>query len=230
VKSSGETKLFVGILIVALVLVGIAVYPMITGPKPLPPTPPPPRQVPVDRKILLPPGVHIQGNPKAPYTLVIFSDFQCTHCKETATAMGNVIKKYKDRLNIAYRHFQAAPQHVHAITLAEAAEAAGQQGKFWEMHDNIFRVQDSFETMDMQQIMDALTKMAGDLKLDVIKFREALTGDKARNAVERDLDTANDLKLNVTPSFFVVPPKGQPIHVYGSLSDMLAYLDNPKNW
>src|SRR5213595_3510562 len=85
-------------------------------------------------------SIHIRGNPDAPVTLEEFADFQCPPCGSFASFGEELLKQYDSRLRIVFRNFPLAP-HEHAREAAQAAEAAGLQGHFWEMHDVLYREQ-----------------------------------------------------------------------------------------
>src|SRR5205823_4112015 len=133
---------FLFITIGALALGGAVFIPSMLagGPKkPEGPTIMPPK---INRQLLVPPGSHMKGDPNAPFTIVEFSDFQCSHCKDAYPRMEQMIQQYKPRLNFVYHHYRAAPGHRHSFALGWAAEAAGMQGKFFEMAERIFNNQD----------------------------------------------------------------------------------------
>src|SRR5213594_2738274 len=83
-------------------------------------------------------SVHIRGNPGAAVTLEEFGDFECPSCANLATFLDQVIKEYHPRVRLIFHNFPLA-MHSHARDAAPAAEAAGLQGRFWEMHDMLFK-------------------------------------------------------------------------------------------
>ena len=82
----------------------------------------------------------VRGNPKAPVTIVLFSDFQCPFCARVGPTLDEVQRAYGDKVRIVWKH-QPLPFHPNALPAAEAAEAAREQGKFWQMHDRLFAAQ-----------------------------------------------------------------------------------------
>src|SRR5262249_30614944 len=95
--------------------------------------------------LLRPPSVQVaydharvKGDPKAPVTIVEFSDFQCPFCKKSESTLEDVLAKYNGRVKLAYLDFPLREIHAQAERAAEAARCAGEQGKFWEYHDNLF--------------------------------------------------------------------------------------------
>ena len=88
-------------------------------------------------------STHVRGNPDAPVTLEEFGDFQCPPCGQFAVFVEELLREYDSRLRVVFRNFPL-PAHEHAREAALAAEAAGFQGKFWEMHDTLYREQSSW--------------------------------------------------------------------------------------
>ena len=86
---------------------------------------------------------HAQGPANAPVTLVEYGDYQCPHCGRAYPIVKAVQKQMGQRLRFVFRNFPIAEIHPNATDAAEAAEAAGEQGRFWEMHDAIFENQES---------------------------------------------------------------------------------------
>lgn len=104
-----------------------------------------------------------KGNPKAKVQITEFSDFQCPYCSKGATTMATIFEKYKDQINITFSNFPLTSIHPYALPAARAAEAAGYQGKFWEMHDLLFANQSNLTNSDLESY-------AKKLDLDMTKF------------------------------------------------------------
>src|SRR5437868_8562593 len=81
---------------------------------------------------------YIRGAEHAPVTVVEYGDFECPNCKQAAPAVKLLLDRYAGRVRVAFRHFPLEEVHPHALHAAQAAETAGAQGKFWEMHDLLF--------------------------------------------------------------------------------------------
>src|SRR5216117_2425428 len=81
---------------------------------------------------------HALGASHAPVTVVEFGDFECPNCKQAAPAVKLLLERFEERVRFVYRHFPLMDVHPHALLAAQAAEAAGAQGKFWQMHDMLF--------------------------------------------------------------------------------------------
>src|SRR3569833_2409106 len=81
---------------------------------------------------------HLRGADHAPVTVLEFGDFECPNCKQAAPAVKLLLERFKERVRFVYRRFPLMDVHPHALLAAQAAEAAGAQGKFWQMHDILF--------------------------------------------------------------------------------------------
>ena len=122
---------------------------------------------------------HVLGDPRATVTLVEYGDFECPHCGQAHLVLNTLMKLYGDQVRLVYRHFPLTQVHPHAERAAEAAEAAGAQGKFWEMHDKIFADQAHMDRPTYE-------KYAGELGLNMSKFKAALDAEKGK-ALAADL-------------------------------------------
>jgi protein-disulfide isomerase len=128
-------------------------------------------------------------------TLIEFSEFQCPYCNRAKGTLDELLKIYKDSLEISFKHYPL-PFHNNAMPAAIAAVAAEQQGKFWEMYDKLFANQQSLEAASLE-------KYAKEIGLDVAKFKAALEDPKTKAVVEADMKQANLFGVQGTPSFFV---------------------------
>jgi protein-disulfide isomerase len=102
----------------------------------------------VDSALLVKGDSHMTGQTNAKVTFVEFGDYQCPACALVAPMIKNVLSEYKDNkdVNFVYRHYPL-PQHTNAVPAAMAAEAAGEQGKYWEMHDRLYENQKDWERL-----------------------------------------------------------------------------------
>ena len=139
---------------------------------------------------------HLQGPPDAAVTLVEYGDYECPHCGRAYPIVKEVQKQMGRRLRFVYRNFPLRDSHPYAQHAAEAAEAAGAQGKFWEMHDRLFERQFALDD-------DALIEYAGDLGLDVARFRRELAGRVYEPRVREDFRSGMLSGVNGTPTFFI---------------------------
>jgi protein-disulfide isomerase len=145
-------------------------------------------------------SAHIRGNPDAPVTLEEFGDFQCPPCGQFAGFVEELLKEYDPRLRVVFRNFPL-PSHEHAREAALAAEAAGFQGKFWEMHDTLYREQETWSKAP--NVRELFESYAGTIGLDVDQFKKDMDGDKARERIDSDHALADSLGIKMTPTLFI---------------------------
>ena len=145
-------------------------------------------------------SAHIRGNPDAPVTLEEFGDFQCPPCGSFAAFLEELRKEYDSRLRIIFRNFPL-PAHKHAHEAAHAAEAAGLQGKFWEMYDTLYRQQSIWS--DASDARGLFESFAGVIGLDVDQFKKDMDSDKVRQKIDSDRALADSLGIKVTPTLFI---------------------------
>lgn len=143
---------------------------------------------------------HVRGNPDAPVTLEEYGDFQCPPCGMFAAFLGQLEKEYDSRLRVVFRNFPLK-MHEHAHEAALAAEAAGLQGRFWEMHDVLYREQEAWS--NASNARELFESYAGMIGLDLDKFRKDMDGDKARARVDADRQRGESLGINITPTLFI---------------------------
>ena len=145
-------------------------------------------------------SMHIRGNPNAPVTLEEFGDFQCPPCGTFAGFAEELLKQYDSRLRIVFRDFPLIV-HEHAREAALAAEAAGLQGRFWEMHDVLYREQAAWSKAPNAR--ELFESYAGTIGLNLDQFRKDMDGEKARERVDSDQALGDSLGVKVTPTLFI---------------------------
>ena len=140
-------------------------------------------------------GAPVKGAKDALVTIVQFSDYQCPFCSRVEPTINQVMKEYNGKVRVAWRDLPL-PFHPNAMPAAIAARAAGDQGKYWEMHDKIFAD---------QQHMDRETyeKYAGELGLNMGKFKAALDAQKGKESIEADAAAGGKIGARGTPAFFI---------------------------
>lgn len=139
---------------------------------------------------------HAVGPPTAPITIVEYGDYECPTCLNAVPVVQQVRKSLGDRLRFVFRHFPRSSIHPHASAAAEAAEAAAEQGKFWEMHQVLFENQKELGTVDLSHL--ALT-----LGLELYKFESSRTLEKHRQHIGIDYAGGVRSGVNKTPTFFI---------------------------
>lgn len=143
---------------------------------------------------------HVKGNPAAAVTLVEYSDFQCPACASFQPVVEEIMKQYGEKIRFEYKHFPL-PIHPNALPAAVAAEAAGQQDKFFEFHDLLFANQDTWSEAPTPNTF--FVQYAEELDLDMATFRRHLNSSVLRDKVRDDFKVGQDLEITGTPSFFL---------------------------
>ena len=143
---------------------------------------------------------NIKGDKEAKATLIEYSDFQCPACGSYYPILKKVSEDLGAQVKFAYRHFPL-PQHKNAKLAATVAEAAGKQGKFWEMHDLIFQNQSDWSEDKNAAVIFA--KYAQDLQLDLAKFQTDIADEEIKAKIENDYKSGVKAGVNSTPSFFL---------------------------
>lgn len=139
---------------------------------------------------------HVRGPGSAPLTLVEYGDFECPHCGRAYGVVKDLEEELGTQLRVVFRHFPLATIHPFAELAAQAAEAAGEQGKFWEMHDILFENQEALAPENLIEYAQALA-------LDLADFEEALRSGRHVPRVKEDFISGVRSGVNGTPAFFV---------------------------
>jgi protein-disulfide isomerase len=139
---------------------------------------------------------HVRGGHHAPVTLVEYGDYECPHCGQAESVVRELLLSFGEDLRYVWRHLPLNDVHPHAQLAAEAAEAAGSQGSFWEMHDKLIGHQDRLTAADLEGY-------AGELALDVARFWEELRQERYAARVSEDVASADASGVAGTPSFFI---------------------------
>jgi protein-disulfide isomerase len=168
-----------------------------------------------------------QNNAKVAAKVLIeeFSDFQCPFCARSVATLKQVLIDYHGRVDLVFRHFPVVESHPHALLAHMAVEAAGKQGKFWEMHDLVFE--------NMRQVSRPhLFKYAERLKLDLKAFEADLKSRPLFEKIERDYQEGIDRQVRATPTFFIGGQKIEgavPYAVFQSAIDRALAKGQSKN-
>jgi protein-disulfide isomerase len=139
---------------------------------------------------------HVIGAGHAPVTIVEYADFECPNCKQAAPAVKLLLERFAGKARVVFRHFPLEEVHPHALAAAEAAECAGGQGKFWEMHDLLFANQDHLKT-------NQLHSYAERLQLDMARYTAEMDDEVYRQRIREQMDGARRSGVRATPTFFV---------------------------
>jgi len=139
---------------------------------------------------------HIVGPASAAITLVEYGDYECPYCGAAHPIVKEVRRRMGNGLRFAFRHFPLSRMHPHAERAAEAAEAAGGQGKFWQMHDMLYEHQDALED-------DDLVAYAAAIGLDLERFGQDMLKGVHAARVHADFLSGVRSGVNGTPTFFI---------------------------
>lgn len=220
-ESGAKIRLFKRLLLWALVLAGAAglIFGMVKlgGSKP-------------DQSAILVNAVSssdwTKGNKEAKVVLVEYSDFQCPACAYYYPLLKKLSQDFGNKVSFSYRHFPLR-QHMNARSAAYAAEAAGRQNKFWEMHDLIFENQTKWENRgDAEKIF---TELAASLELNIDQFKKDIGSAEIKNKVENDFQSGVQSKVNSTPTIFLNGKKIEVPPNYDELRNIIneAVKNNP---
>lgn len=143
---------------------------------------------------------HTLGPPNAPLHLEEFGDYQCPPCGMFHPIVEQMHKEFGDRLRVTFRHFPL-PNHPHAIAAASSTEAAGLQGKFWEMHDLIYEHQAEWkDKSDVRPIFEGYAKQIG---LDVERWKRDVASESIAQRIFLDSKRGQSLGVRGTPTVFL---------------------------
>jgi protein-disulfide isomerase len=155
---------------------------------------------------------HIQGSIDASIALLEYGDYECPICGEVQSIVTEIQRRLGDDLCFAFRHFPLTNVHPHAEHAAEAAEAAGEQGAFWPMHETLFANQDALDD-------ESLAEYAAGLGLDEARLIQEVISGAHSQRVREDFKSGVRAGVNGTPCFFI---NGQRYDGARALEPLLA--------
>jgi len=139
---------------------------------------------------------HIQGNPNAELVIVEYGDYQCPYCGAAYPVLKELMNEFGNEIRFVFRNFPLSEMHPYAKPAAMAAEAAGMQGKFWEMHDAIYENQQNLSE-------SLLIEIAEQLPLNMDQFKEDMQSSELAEKIDSDFESGVISGVNGTPSFFI---------------------------
>ena len=142
------------------------------------------------------PTDHVQGSLHARVTLMEYGDFECPSCKVAAATPTLLLERFPNKIRFIFRHFPLQEAHPHALLAAEASEAAAAQGKFWPMHDLLFRNQAHIKDKDLH-------RYAAELGLDLARYVAEMDDHIYLQKVREHIDGGQRSHIRATPTFFV---------------------------
>ncbi len=156
-------------------------------------------------------GAPTRGSPMAQVTVVEFSDFECPYCGRAHPIVQQLLNEFEGRVRLVFKNFPLSG-HPHAMTAARAAVAAGNQGKFWEMHDLLFEHQRQLEDEDID-------RYAEQLGLDMERFHADMESPETQQKIDADREEGHRVDVHGTPTFFIdgrrfsEPPSALPAYI-----------------
>lgn len=190
-----EAKILIGIAVV--VLIGGVLLAIYGNPQPEQASPI------VDKNNLIRENNFMTGSKDAKVTMVEFADFQCPACGAASPIVKEILAEYKDNpnFNFVFKHFPLTDIHPNAQIASQAAEAAKAQGKFLEMDETLYARQSEWSTLP--DPLDMFAKYAGELQLDVERFKSEVSQRKYSEIISADVQDATGAGVNSTPTFFI---------------------------
>jgi protein-disulfide isomerase len=172
----------------------------------------------VSDEVLTPQDSYRFVNSETPVMLTEFGDFQCPACGLYQVLVKKLLADFPGKLNFVFRHFPLS-QHPNAPISSYAAEAAGLQGKFWEMYDKIYETQSSWS--GSPEARSIFLGYARDLGLDMNKFTADLDSQAVKDKVARDTNDGNLLRIDSTPTFYLNGVKITPPGSYDGFKKLI---------
>ncbi|MFK7864988.1 MAG: DsbA family protein [Pseudohongiellaceae bacterium] len=146
---------------------------------------------------------HVRGDEENPVTIVVYADFQCPACATENTTMTQLWPSIRDKARLIFRHFPISTAHPHTWTASLYAEAAGRQGKFWEMHDYLFATQAIWSGLPSSAVEEEFDSYALQLNLDLETMKVDMETDELISKVRSDQRSGNSSGVASTPAVFV---------------------------
>lgn len=166
------------------------------------------------------------GTPSAKVTLVEYADFQCPACAAYHPMVKQILTEFNGKIYFVYRYFPLTAIHQNAMISAQAGFAAGQQSKFWEMHDMLFQTQNSWA--NSPKARETFIDYAKKLDLDMDKFTIDIDSGEAKNFISDTSNKGTAIGVNSTPTFFLNGSKIQNPRTYNDFKSLIENEINKK--
>ena len=151
------------------------------------------------------------GNAKSKVTIIEYGDYQCPGCADAAPVLQQISEKYKDDIAFVFRNLPLPSIHPNARAAAAAAEAAGLQGKFWPMHDQLYNSQDAWSQLNSTERTAMFKSYVEGLGLDAEQWEKDLTSSRVAAKIDYDSSIARKLGVTGTPTIYI---NNQPVDQY----------------
>jgi protein-disulfide isomerase len=219
---NGNKKLLMGSIVGGIVLVVFlfVIYAATNGSSTKPVT--------VDEAKAIRSDDHIRWSPDKKVILTEYGDFQCPACGAFHELIQNQIEKpakgepdLTKKITFVFRNYPLTQVHQNAIAGAQAVEAAGLQGKYWEMYDEVYNSQQGWS--DSKNVLDNFVGYAKDLKLDIDKFKSDYSSQAVKDRIQKDIDSGDRVTIRATPTFFL---NGVKMENYNTFDDFKKQLQD----
>jgi protein-disulfide isomerase len=166
-------------------------------------------------------GGHFRGPENAELTLVEFGDYQCPSCGAYHPFVKEILNRYPKQVRLEFHHFPLISIHPNSMAASMAAEAAGEQGHYWEMHDALFEYQTQWaDKPDPKPVFFAIANRIGINGTILIKTMESSPALQQR--ILQDVEQGNKANIQAVPTFFI---KGQEVHIKLSMEDFVQVIE-----
>lgn len=146
---------------------------------------------------------HTKGSDSNKILLIEYGDYQCPSCESAHPHVNTLMEEYGDDVTLVFRNFPLTAIHPNARAAAAVAEAAGLQGKFWEMHDKLYETQGDWSNLDATQRTSVFGSYARALNLDMDKFNADIAEKPTNQKINFDLALGKQSGVSATPTFFL---------------------------
>lgn len=163
-------------------------------------------------------GTYLPANLSAKVTLVEFGDYECPACGVYNPFIKQLLTEFAGQMNYVFRNYPL-PQHKNAPISSYTVEAAGLQGKYWEMHDKVFSTQSDWA--NLSDPTGIFVGFAKELGLNTDKFTSDLSSSEVSNKVKNDTNDGNSVGLSETPTFYI---NGQMVVLTGSFDQLKSLI------
>ncbi len=145
----------------------------------------------------------VLGKADSKVVFIEYGDFQCPGCGGAHPTVKKITEKYQGQIAFVFRNFPLAAKHPNARAAAAAAEAAGLQGKYWEMHNKLYENQSSWQSLSANERTNFFVGYANDLKLNVETFKTDIASTKVNQKISFDQAVGKKAKVDATPTFYL---------------------------
>lgn len=146
---------------------------------------------------------HEIGSKSPKVTIIEYADYQCPGCSAAAPKAKALAEKYKDHVRLIFRNFPIASSHPNARAAAAAAEAAGLQGKFWEMNELLYVNQDAWKNANITERDNIFKSYAEQLKLNIDQYKTDIASNRVKNKIDFDMALGRKHGVAATPTFYI---------------------------